>query len=209
VGALNIPEGIVKTLVIGDVGAGKTSLIKRSSGKLFSQSYKSTIGVDFALVVRGEYRIQLWDIAGPERFATMTRVYYKEAKVAFITYDVMRSSTFDALGKWLQDLRAKLAGDQQPLIYLVGCKVDMAETQERAVPTNVAEDWASQHGLNGFLETSAKTGQNVEELLARLVRDIGNTGERMLLPSQDAWNRMTHGRTNGNSSGQGQWCTVG
>lgn len=73
----------------GELGTGKTSFIKRYVHQFFSTNYRATIGVDFALKVlqwdtSTTIRLQLWDIAGQERFGNMTRVYYKEAVGAFI-----------------------------------------------------------------------------------------------------------------------------
>ena len=85
-------EYLFKLLILGDVGTGKTAIIKRYVHGTFNANYKSTIGVDFALKViqRDEHtsiRIQLWDIAGQERFGNMTRVYYREAKAAVVVFD--------------------------------------------------------------------------------------------------------------------------
>ena len=76
---------------------------------IFSMHYKSTIGVDFALKVINwdpstVVRLQLWDIAGQERFGNMTRVYYREAVGAFVVFDVTRVATFEAVQKWKNDI---------------------------------------------------------------------------------------------------------
>jgi Ras-related protein Rab-32 len=119
--------------VIGELGTGKTSIIKRYVHQFFSQHYRATIGVDFALKVltwdqNTIIRLQLWDIAGSlkkklkikpsfkyflltsgqERFGNMTRVYYKEAVGAFIVFDVTRTATFEAVLKWKADLDSKV-----------------------------------------------------------------------------------------------------
>ena len=119
-----------KILVIGDLGAGKTSIIKRYVHRFFTQHYRATIGVDFALKVLNWdentlIRLQLWDIAGKilptcsekkneiyisgqERYGNMTRVYYKEAVGAFIVFDVTRVNTFESVAKWKSDLDSKV-----------------------------------------------------------------------------------------------------
>ncbi|KAG7261124.1 hypothetical protein CRUP_004312, partial [Coryphaenoides rupestris] len=105
-------EHLYKILVIGDLGVGKTSIIKRYVHHNFSPNYRATIGVDFALKVlhwdQETVRLQLWDIAGQERFGNMTRVYYREAMGAFIVFDVTRPASFEAITKWKEDLDSKL-----------------------------------------------------------------------------------------------------
>lgn len=119
-------EYLYKILVIGELGTGKTSFIRRYVHNFFSQNYRATIGVDFALKVinwdqKTIIRLQLWDIAGQERFGNMTRVYYKEAAGAFVVFDVTRNATFDAVIKWKQDLDSKVQlpdGSPIPCILL-------------------------------------------------------------------------------------------
>ena len=106
-------ERLYKVLVVGELGTGKTSIIKRYVHQFFSQHYRATIGVDFALkVLRWDpetvVRLQLWDIAGQERFGSMTRVYYKEAVGAFVVFDVTRGATLEAVPKWKADLDSKV-----------------------------------------------------------------------------------------------------
>ncbi|KAF9986383.1 rab32, member RAS oncoprotein, partial [Modicella reniformis] len=108
----DIREYLYKILVIGDVGTGKTSIIKRYVHNIFSMNYKSTIGVDFALkIVQWSpdtvVRLQLWDIAGQER-ASMARVYYREV-AALVVYDVTRPKSFEAVKRWKADLDSKVS----------------------------------------------------------------------------------------------------
>lgn len=89
------PQGPHKILVIGEPGIGKTSLIRRYVDNVFDKNYTATLGVDFALKVvpwenNMQIQLQLWDIAGQERFSSMTRVYYKQATACVIIFDITR-----------------------------------------------------------------------------------------------------------------------
>ena len=134
----NRKEFLFKILVIGELGTGKTSFIKRYVHQFFSDHYRATIGVDFALKVlqwddEGTVvRLQLWDIAGQERFGNMTRVYYKEAVGAILVYDLTRKDTFSAIDKWKTDLDSKVVlpdGRNIPCV-LVGNKCDQKDVAD-------------------------------------------------------------------------------
>jgi Ras-related protein Rab-32 len=108
------------------VNAGKTCIIKRYTEGTFSPNYKLTIGVDFSLKTlewdsRTKVNLQLWDIAGHERFNHMTRVYYKYAIAAIIVFDIKRLATFESVLKWLADVNQKVMlenGSSVPIILL-------------------------------------------------------------------------------------------
>ncbi|XP_076844217.1 LOW QUALITY PROTEIN: ras-related protein Rab-32a [Brachyhypopomus gauderio] len=170
-------EYLFKVLVIGELGVGKTSIIKRYVHQLFSQHYRATIGVDFALKVinwdsRTLVRLQLWDIAGQSRFGNMTRVYYKEAVGAFVVFDVTRNATFDAVTKWKHDLdsKVKLANGSPIPSVLLANKCD----QKKDTSSNAAlmDTFCKETGFLGWFETSAKENMNVEEAARFLVEHI-------------------------------------
>ncbi|KAK0171644.1 hypothetical protein PV328_005072 [Microctonus aethiopoides] len=171
-------EHLYKILVIGELGAGKTSIIKRYVHQFFSQNYRATIGVDFALKVlnwdpQTIIRLQLWDIAGQERFGNMTRVYYKEAVGAFIVFDVTRSATLDAVVKWKQDLETKVQlpdGSPIPCVLLAN-KCD--QTKEGLINSpGKMDDYCKEKNFAGWFETSAKENINIEEAARFLVNKI-------------------------------------
>lgn len=171
-------EHLYKVLVIGELGTGKTSIIKRYVHQFFSQHYRATIGVDFALkVVHWDQstviRLQLWDIAGQERFGNMTRVYYKEAVGAFIVFDVTRSSTFESVAKWKQDLDTKVQlpdGSPIPCVLLAN-KCDQPK-EGIAASSAKMDEYCKEKGFAGWFETSAKDNINIDDAAKFLVGTI-------------------------------------
>ncbi|EIE86949.1 hypothetical protein G6F46_008640 [Rhizopus delemar] len=176
-------EYLYKILVVGDLGTGKTSIIRRYVHNIFSTNYKSTIGVDFALKVIQWgpdiiVRLQLWDIAGQERFGNMTRVYYKEALGAIVVYDITRPQTFEGVTKWKRDIDAKVAlpeawgGGQIPVILLAN-KTDLIQEGhgQHANPAEL-DHFCKENGFIQWFETSAKDNSNIEEATRSLISAI-------------------------------------
>ncbi|KAL9655145.1 hypothetical protein ABK040_008921 [Willaertia magna] len=170
-------EFLYKILVVGDIGTGKTSIIKRYVHNIFSNSYKSTIGVDFALKVLNWddntiIRLQLWDIAGQERFGNMTRVYYKEAVGAFVVYDITRPPTFDAVQKWKSDIDHKVfLPDERPIpCVLLANKCDLPNAINKS--KEEMDQYCEENGFCSWFETSAKEDTKIAEAAAFLVKKI-------------------------------------
>ncbi|XP_060941277.1 ras-related protein Rab-38-like [Limanda limanda] len=167
-------ELLFKVLVIGDLGVGKTSIIKRYVHQIFSQHYRATIGVDFALkVLQWDHdtviRLQLWDIAGQERYGNMTRVYYREAVGALVVFDVSRASTFEAVLKWKDDLDSKVTlnnGRPVPAVLLAN-KSDQLGSQQPKL-----DSFCRENGFVSWFETSAKENTNIEEAARCLIKHI-------------------------------------
>ncbi|XP_061620433.1 ras-related protein Rab-32 isoform X3 [Phyllopteryx taeniolatus] len=155
-------QRLLKVLVIGDLGVGKTSIIKRYVHRVFSQHYRATIGVDFALkVLHWDHatvvRLQLWDVAGQERYGNMTRVYYKEAVGALVVFDMTRISTFQAILKWKGDLDSKVAlsnGRPVPAVLLAN-KCDQRHLG-LCPKLPKLENFSRDYGFVDWFETSAK-----------------------------------------------------
>ncbi|KAK1797241.1 hypothetical protein P4O66_008609, partial [Electrophorus voltai] len=171
-------ERLLKVLVIGDLGVGKTSIIKRYVQQVFSQHYRATIGVDFALKVlnwdhQTVIRLQLWDIAGQERYGNMTRVYYREAVGALVVFDMTRESTFQAVLKWKVDLDCKVTlSDGRPVpAVLLANKCDQQSQGLRAGLPRL-DTFSREHGFIGCYETSAKDNTNIDAAIMCLVDSI-------------------------------------
>lgn len=172
----NRRELVFKILVVGDIGAGKTAIIRRAVDNIFSDAYKSTIGVDFALKSvklnpKTTTWLQLWDIAGQERYGNLTRVYYREAVAALVVFDLTRPASFEAVRKWKSDIDAKVAlanGDPIPCI-LVANKSDLVN-----VPLNedVMNQYCKEHGFLDWMVTSAKKDIGVTEAMTAITQHI-------------------------------------
>ncbi|XP_076144742.1 ras-related protein Rab-38 [Alosa pseudoharengus] len=171
-------ERLLKVLVIGDLGVGKTSIIKRYVHHIFSQHYRATIGVDFALKVldwdqQTVVRLQLWDIAGQERYGNMTRVYYREAVGALVVFDMTRYSTFQAVLKWKGDLDSKVAlcnGRPVPAVLLAN-KCDQ-QLYGLCSKLPKLDTFSREQGFVGWYETSAKDNTNIDAAIMCLLENI-------------------------------------
>jgi Ras-related protein Rab-32 len=189
---VDLKEHLFKVLVVGDIGTGKTSIIKRYVHGIFSNHYKATIGVDFALKVinldpNTVVRLQLWDIAGQERFGNMTRVYYKEAVGAFIVFDVTRVSTFEAVQKWKHDIDSKVHlpnGDKVPVVLLAN-KCDLAK-EGLVKNSNQMDQYCDEKGFVGWFETSAKENLNINQAAEFLVQKIIENDQGQVAPEPDS-----------------------
>ncbi|CAD6193185.1 unnamed protein product [Caenorhabditis auriculariae] len=156
---------LFKLLLIGDSGVGKSCLLLRFADDTYTESYISTIGVDF---LDGKtIKLQIWDTAGQERFRTITSSYYRGAHGIIVVYDITDQETFNNVKQWLQEIDRYACENVNKL--LVGNKCDL--TAKRAVETQAAKDYADQLGIP-FLETSAKSSTNVEQAFLTMASEI-------------------------------------
>ncbi|KAL1831347.1 hypothetical protein DCAR_0101311 [Daucus carota subsp. sativus] len=162
-------RSLLKVIVLGDSGVGKTSLMNKYVYNKFSQQYKATIGADF---VTKELQIddklvtlQIWDTAGQERFHSLGVSFYRGADCCILVYDVNIHKTFETLQTWHQDF-LRQADPINPELFpfvLLGNKVDVDGGNSRAVSEKVARDWCASRGNIPYFETSAKEGYNVDD----------------------------------------------
>ncbi|XP_031561800.1 ras-related protein Rab-7L1-like [Actinia tenebrosa] len=168
-------EVLFKVLIVGDATVGKTSFVQRYVHGNSRREYKPTIGVDFALkVIRKEnttVRLQLWDIAGQERFTSMTRVYYKGAAACVIMFDLTSQQTFNSTIRWKQDLDSKctLPGGKNIPCILVGNKSDLTS---RPVAKETIDKVCREYSFLGWTEMSVKDDNNVSETMDYLINEL-------------------------------------
>ena len=172
---------ILKVLVVGEMGTGKTSLIRQYVQGYFSEFYKTTIGVDFATKDlewdnKTTVSLQLWDIAGQERYGNMTRVYYQEAVAAFVVFDVTRLQSLDMVKEWKKDIDTKVfTSEDKPIpCLLLGNKIDLCSDGKWTKNSEEMEQFCLENKFLKFFETSARQRTNVDEAAKFLVDYVMN-----------------------------------
>uniref|UniRef100_A0A804LSB8 Ras-related protein RHN1 n=1 Tax=Zea mays TaxID=4577 RepID=A0A804LSB8_MAIZE len=121
-----------KLVLLGDVGAGKSSLVLRFVKGQFVEFQESTIGAAFfsqTLAVNDEtVKFEIWDTAGQERYHSLAPMYYRGAAAAIVVYDITNAASFTRAKKWVQELQAQ--GNSNTIVALAGNKADLLDTRQ-------------------------------------------------------------------------------
>ncbi|KKK40851.1 MAG: small GTP-binding domain protein [Candidatus Lokiarchaeum sp. GC14_75] len=166
-------DATFKVVIFGDAGCGKTTLTQRFLTNLFKSDTKMTIGVDFevkSLEVNGKkVKLQIWDFGGEERFRFLLPTYVRGATGALFMYDVTNYSSLAHIDDWLLVVNKELKSEQDKFpIIVVGGKADLVD--DREVTGEEGLNIAKSRGTNGFIECSAKSGENIEDTFDGLTR---------------------------------------
>ena len=154
---------LVKVLMIGDSGVGKTCLLQKFENGQFTMNHLPTIAIDFSIktiVVRGKrMKIQIWDTAGQERYNTLTTGFFKSTQCILLCFALTDRVSFESVHRWMTQINTLSPKDV--LVILVGNKSDLA--QERKISEEEARALAQNFCIDYF-ETSAVSGENINEL---------------------------------------------
>ena len=167
-------------LLIGDSSVGKTSLIQRYANGIFKEEYLATVGLDFytkqEAINNINVLVRLWDTAGQERFKSLTPNYFKNAEGVIITYDITSSQSFENLKFWINSIKTNL-GEKNIIIpiIIVGNKLDKEDMRD--ITREEAEKFAKENKYKYF-ETSAKTGEGVDDAIRDLVNQVLEKSEQ-------------------------------
>ena len=163
------PVSQIKTVIIGESSIGKSSIFRRLAGEDFRENEESTIGTDIKVktIKYTDYntslQLEIWDTAGSEQYKQLTNIFYQNASIAILVYDITNEHTFDELKNfWYHDVITKVPGI---IIGVAGNKADLYafEKVEESKARNFAEN------INAtFKLTSAKTGSGIDDMLYEL-----------------------------------------
>ena len=164
---------LYKYIVIGDSFVGKSCIVAKYIHGGFDEEFKTTIGIEFGskdLTINGKvYRIQIWDTAGQETFRSITRAYYKNSVCSFIVYDVTNRQSFLNVQDWFNECKKQTP--KTAMMVLVGNKIDL--NNKREVSYEEGENFAKNNSML-FYETSAKNGDNIENMFYESAEIIAN-----------------------------------
>lgn len=162
---------LIKLLLIGDSGVGKSCLLLRFSDDSFTPSFITTIGIDFkirTIELDGKrIKLQIWDTAGQERFRTITTAYYRGAMGILLVYDVTDEKSFGNIRNWIRNIEQHATESVNKM--LIGNKCDMVD--RKVIDTERGQALAEEYGIK-FMETSAKNSINVDKAFITLAKDI-------------------------------------
>jgi len=165
---------LLKVIILGDSGVGKTLLMNQYVNKKFNAQYKATIGADFltkeVTVDDRLVTMQIWDTAGQERFQSLGVAFYRGADSCVLVFDVVQPKTFDNLDSWRDEFLIQ-AGPRDPDNFpfvVLGNKIDV---DSRVVAQKRALAWCQAKGNIPYFETSAKEAINVEQAFQVIARN--------------------------------------
>ena len=169
----------LKIVVAGNHQTGKTMFLRRWKDPDTIMEPKTTIGTDlicdsYVSSSGARYTIQAWDTAGQEAYHSITAPYFRNAHGVILFFDLSNQASFQALSYWIQLVREH--AQQDPVILIIGNKCDLP----REVPDTAIVQWCSDQELQFFL-TSALTGENVQEAVSEMIKQIVDRQERGIL----------------------------
>jgi small GTP-binding protein len=179
-----------KIVLCGDGGVGKTSLRRAYLGQEFNSNYLETLGADFATKIitldykSEEYQIKylIWDLAGQPSFNAVRTNYFKGSHAILIVYDVTNKTSYENVINWVEEIIKSLSHDGIPPISLLGNKIDLVTekvvddyltpSEGQKLAGKVSEDYFKSNYDIPYIETSAKTGENVEKAFQLLSKHL-------------------------------------
>ena len=162
---------IIKSILLGETGVGKTNLANAAVDLRFDRNSKSTVNALYVQkrmnIFGKDYELRLWDTAGQEQYRALTKLFYKDSKVVIFVYDITNKKSFTELNFWVNEIKESL-GDE-PVLGIVGNKYDLNEFQE--VDDDVAKKFAEEKGMKFKLVSTKDEPKSFKMFLRMLIKD--------------------------------------
>ncbi|CAH0717067.1 unnamed protein product, partial [Brenthis ino] len=175
-----------KIVVLGSQGVGKTSLVVRYIGKMFSKHISPTIGASFFTcninLDDARIKLQVWDTAGQERFRSMAPMYYRNANAALLVFDITSANSFASIKSWVKELQSNVP--EAMILSLVGNKSDLES--HRAVTASEASQYAASIGA-AYCETSALHDQGIDQVFLNTATELLKLSSSSLVSSMRSY----------------------
>ena len=199
-------KNILKVIILGDSGVGKTSLMHRYVNDKYSQQYKATIGADFLtkeVTVDGDKvaTMQVWDTAGQERFQSLGVAFYRGADCCVLVYDVTDASSFENIKSWRDEflVHANVNSPETFPFVILGNKID-AEESKKIVSEKSAQELAKSLGDIPLFLTSAKNAINVDTAFEEIARSALQQNQADTEAFEDDYNDAINIRLDGENN---------
>ena len=166
-------QRMLKIILLGEAGVGKTCVLNRFVKNEFSKDYKATIGSDFTStqmqVEDTNVNLQIWDTAGQERFRSLGPTFYRGSDCCVLVYDVTKKVSFDGVSKWRDEFihQLELTDPSNFPFLLLGNKSDL---ENHVVTPAMAREYAESCGNMEFFEVSAKNADGVKEAFEAIIK---------------------------------------
>ena len=161
-----------KLIVIGDSGVGKSCLTNNAVKNIFDESYNATVGFEFftfnVKMNNKVIKLQIWDTCGQELYRSLITNFYRNSSLAIMVYAINSKESFENIEMWLRELRTHSNPDAK--VFLIGNKIDLES--ERKVTKEEGEKFCKDNKLNGFMESSAKTGVNAQNIFIKAAQAL-------------------------------------
>ena len=194
---MSIYNYLFKYIIIGDSAVGKSNILLRYIHERFNEEFQSTIGVEFGaknIEINNKIcRVQIWDTAGQESFRSITRAYYKNSVCACVVYDITNRNSFQNVQLWIDDCKKQTP--KTVLLVLIGNKLDLESKRE--ISYEEGRSFAIDNNML-FFETSAKTGENIEELFNKSAQTIVENIDKGLYDLTNDTSGIKIGSSSGN-----------
>ena len=188
-----------KLIIIGDPSVGKSCLALRAINGTFESLYTPTIGFGFFTfylkIDNLNVKLQVWDTCGQETYCSLTDNYFRNASLAFIVYSIDSKESFNNLEFWLNELRVKANPDIN--IFVIGNKCDLED--KRQITKDMAKEFCENNKIKLFLETSAKTGFNAQNIFIEASKLLyeQQLRNKMRVSNSDSFQNIARDSNNG------------